>query len=1492
MNPIPTNLSSGLQTDIDPTIENPQVTYVLNGRVETGASGDGFWSNEPSNELALVFPVGKHVVHTLMVPELNRTLFFLSGDVSEIGFAYHNLEAETYSNEGYVIDGHTASTPIPYRRDPVGTYVTLLQASCLAFVYGQELSVEYQFTGTDFYLYIADGTNPDRIIRFTLDSAKNLLLHTDSKRITGYDSCNAPIYANQLDCTRCRLDPLQDSLALSVLSTQTGGQWEAGGLQFRAAYCTNTGERLTEFTALTPLVSIWENALQTRSGEKTSQSVTLSLSSNSTRYTHILIGVLQVIRSQVQTYQLDPYPLSSTTIVLRGNEPRYSIALSELLEARTHYEHSKGLTLTEDRLLRFGLTEKAVPNLQRFLLNIPIRWQTIQVPEGMYANGAFSARYRSFMRDEVIALGIIFEYDDGDETGVFHLPGRSAAAQDIALVNNTDTDSLKVMDSTLGLVPTWKVYNTASKTETPMTPYQSLDNPGSWEIGTMGYYESTERYANRPDVWGSLCNTPIRHHRLPSSELTHIHDGYSAGGVLPSVAAKTGYIYPLGIRVDADAIRTAVQTAESQSVVPAGRITSWRIVRADRTGQASILARGLLYNVPQYNRKGKQIAYPNYPFNDLRADPYLTADVNTYVNSDLPAPKLAFTKTNAYTFHSPDTHFTPVGKGDYLQLETEEYGLCEGQFTEALGQAREKLPTSVSSLLSLQLALSENTSSIFSSPPDPLLLLLRALGESQTYMTLFRAAIPWKNYGVQWFGVGFYNQYRDAPIKGFRIRPISTQATLEPDIQQVGSITVNNRFRERSTFIQLTTTDNELPNPSVQDQSRYLLSDSDVQVLDKSVTRPISAFYGTIKSYQPAQYGRIASIQYLETGGVSCPLTQTGWTTIFGGDTFINRFSLKRKHSFFSTTTYGLADGTSFNYSQYPNVAYPIYFFNTEHGALGDGATAINDVIHATVDGIIGKLASRFDMDRSKFLYYDGVIYLYSYGIPYFFCESAVNVDLRQADDLSEGGFYPVVSPQTWTQENTVSITRDNTYIYDRSYSHPLRENRLLTYPDSQLYNQYGDQYHPNRVIWSEKQNWRYYKALNSFDFDRKHGDLVGLNGLDGGRVLARFEDGTALFNAYTELKLDQEVSQIGNGGMFALRPQWFAQADGGLLGSQHRTFLQTPFGSVWFDAKRGGIYLLPPGSSPVPLHQGEVETFLRKHLTSQLRHAFPTYPNEKNPIRAVYDPTTHRFIFTRHDKYPKKAGLVYNAVLDEFRYNGQVVSINDATYFGDNSFTMGYHLPSKKWSFYSFKSTRLFPWSNGFMSLVNTAVSGLSSSAWVHRNSRLQYQRFFGKLEPFELTIWTGNLPQLMYLSDLQYASEVRRYHQADAYTVLTGITYDQLVAYTNLQTSGVIDLTVADQSDMRTLLYGGTRLVQQNGGSWAINGILDKTQPNNTLPLWINDPSGVRKWVNEQALDKTHSPYYTSRVSGTGFWFHFRQYTQDAYQFIHRWIKPDLQP
>jgi len=211
----------------------------------------------------------------------------------------------------------------------------------------------------------------------------------------------------------------------------------------------------------------------------------------------------------------------------------------------------------------------------------------------------------------------------------------------------------------------------------------------------MSYWESTETYPDDPQTWGALCGKPIRHHKFPDSCISHIHDGlYQPSGSTKDYT-ENNIVYPIGVRVDHSSVLNTLAQAVNDGILTQrdrNRIVGYRIVRGNRVGNKSVIAKGLLFDMWSYDKFNQKHYYANYPYNDLQPDNFISNTKTTYngSNTSSPTPNV-FTKSSRYTFHSPDTHFVNPTVGTELHLETEEFGQSEGYFNLAGGQAKYRL---------------------------------------------------------------------------------------------------------------------------------------------------------------------------------------------------------------------------------------------------------------------------------------------------------------------------------------------------------------------------------------------------------------------------------------------------------------------------------------------------------------------------------------------------------------------------------------------------------------------------------------------------------------------------------------------------------------------------------------------------------------------------------------------------------------------------------
>jgi len=397
----------------------------------------------------------------------------------------------------------------------------------------------------------------------------------------------------------------------------------------------------------------------------------------------------------------------------------------------------------------------------------------------------------------------------------------------------------------------------------------------------------------------------------------------------------------------------------------------------------------------------------------------------------------------------------------------------------------------------------------------------------------------------------------------------------------------------------------------------------------------------------------------------------------FGGDTFINKFALKRKHSFFTRNLANLPAKTNdmpFDYWLFPNLAYPTYFIGTSSdeidwldlGILLSAATLAITAAYFTVGfanivatptppvgstnaaqvvqigAIQATLASLYNMKKPKVnlddlnssiaLYKKGYFYTASYGIPIFFVESDVNVDFRHGRNDKEENFYPNVSdeiPDEWLQEVNVPIKFDNFYHYNATYSAQNISPNLPYTIDNP--NRTCVVVHPNRVIYSESASttsyfsdgWQTFKRGNFFDFPKEGGRLINLTAGENELVYARFENTTKVYGARVQLESTSPVQlEIGDASLFKQKPIDISKSDIGYVGSQHKAQVRTEFGTFWIDAKRGHIYQISKqGFSEIKSDTNY--NWFKQNLPFRILKDFPTADID-NPAKGIAKITKH----------------------------------------------------------------------------------------------------------------------------------------------------------------------------------------------------------------------------------------------------------------------------
>lgn len=937
---------------------------------------------------------------------------------------------------------------------------------------------------------------------------------------------------------------------------------------------------------------------------------------------------------------------------------------------------------------------------------------------------------------------------------------------------NCDSRTFKIcvtspnpVDSTKTIIPgTAKIIKTCKITYEG-TPENSC-KPRPFKQGEFGYWESQETYPCNEEVWGDLAGKPIRHFKYPDHNISPFYD--SKGSIPNKLSTKLNKIYPKGWVVDINEIKLALDKAVVLGLISfeeKNEICGYRLYRGNRRGNQSIIAKGLLYDVWEYKdniyNTGNKVMFPNFPYNDLKPNifvkekPIRNIFDSLDISRELKHPfEFQERKNNKYTLDAPNLSFNNPGLGTEIKLEFEQNGVSVGNYnplknnaeyqyigagiiSAAIGFASveaafEGLNTMVSATLTLDLKILGSGTSI------PLGLILALIGENiiapvrmyshyGEWYEIIKKFAPFRNYGVTYSSVGKYITHRPNCI-GNQRRTIANAQYIKPGIINVktikGSSRFNNYKRDSSVFIELAQ-NSFFRQPLTEDNSRKLPTDCK----STGITGDISSYYASLKNTLLSQYGQVDNIEWIDTGyngRIHWNVEQnTSCDTIFGGDTFINRFTKKRKvpthleDRVFNSTSLQVANqNLDIQMSLMPNIGYPRFFMNYPTSLDYDGVTqslfgdvavlsksradynfycfgsdgkswadaglasAVLGSFAGASFGVIslpiavGIITAGVKKDLGNDVFLKGK-YIHSfYGITSFLCESDYNLDLRHGENFKEGDFYPNVGDiNEWTQEYNVPINEDNKYSYNLDYSKQNKENPNFVLNNN--FKQFKEDckvLHPNRLIYSLQDNDqndnfdgnKIFLADNMYEYPKSGGALQIVRGISNNRVLMVAENGYEIANSYISQETNIGTSTVGSNSMFNKSiPLQSIKTDIGTAGSQTQAIISTEFGQYWVDNKRSQILNLQD-TQPINLVKPEEEWWFKENLPFHILEDFPEFDITNNfkyvGMVITYDQRYKRVIFTKRDVELKP---LYKK---HVQYDGNLFQFGDEKFTPDNT--------------------------------------------------------------------------------------------------------------------------------------------------------------------------------------------------------------------------------
>ena len=624
------------------------------------------------------------------------------GDVGLIGNEPANLQCgvipytvigaiHRYGDEWVVYSTDNINSEIGRFDDSECKYTTIVNDQCLNF------KKEHLITGAakenfdcTWEVYWDDNNNPSRSLNID-----NVPYIKDYDNPTGIAPCI--VYPNKqplrLDCQEIRLAPLMSTPCIKLNKSRDGGMLEDGSYQAYIAYLQNE-QRVTDYIGISNIQTLWNH-------DDNSCGLDITVSELDKRFDNFQLVLL--IRNQGQLFRkiIGIYSTEVTDINIDFIDPSLvSESAESLFFISPSYEKSQSMFVVNDWLIRQGPSEQFDFNYQPIANNIITQFVVNEVPSNYYNK---AGNKMGFMRDEQYAFFIRWIYNTGERSASYHIPGRAPQSYTLPSGTSYQEDELIVSSNSINVIGTeehlFEIYNTGVVTQSLNTPLP--DGSNIIAKGYMGYWQSTERYPNNPQIWGSLCGEYIRHHKMPSEQ--------TGGNQLHLSQDNGNTINILGVEFS-----NIGRPLLNDGVTYIPNVVGYEILRGSRLGAKSILAKGMFKNMRKYdvpandNLIGGNIQglYANYPYNDLRDDVYFSQDKTEGCDDGIQEsvadyPALTGFTEDVFSFHSPDLMFTrPFLNANETKMYGEINGNSSGGFIPSENHPGQKLLRGLAALLS------------------------------------------------------------------------------------------------------------------------------------------------------------------------------------------------------------------------------------------------------------------------------------------------------------------------------------------------------------------------------------------------------------------------------------------------------------------------------------------------------------------------------------------------------------------------------------------------------------------------------------------------------------------------------------------------------------------------------------------------------------------------------------------------------------------------
>lgn len=693
--------------------------------------------------------------------------------------------------------------------------------------------------------------------------------------------------------------------------------------------------------------------------------------------------------------------------------------------------------------------------------------------------------------------------------------------------------------------------------------------------------------------------------------------------------------------------------------------------------------------------------------------------------------------------------------------------------------------------------------------------------------------------------------------------------------------------------------------------------------------------YGAIKSRNRNQYGQLELVRQIPATkcvistaqplDVCEALPNSG--LIFGGDTYIGRYTEKNKFFYFSEWLNKMPDGTPMDYTLNYMIKYAKYwgdFTGFDINTFFQGISSIGIGTPAPImpsdfhnfDRMLPAIGNPFNVVQAYF-------YLFQCGVRDFYVESEINIDLRDWGETDDQRFYdPYKYTDLYRLFHPDIIKYDNYYKYDYSLSISRIFNNFISW--GSMHPRYYDplvaescyQYYPNRVLYSLpaslesiKDNWYAFLTNNYKDFTSKITSIKQL-GMNGAGIFFKNQS-PVMFQGVDTLQTDMGTKiTIGDGGLFSQPLQYMSNADRSYeYGScqDGMSILNTPIGIFYVSADQARIFK-SDGQSLVPISDQGMKWWFSTYLPYQLLVDFPNFELTDNPVagigcQSIYDNQSSLLYFCKRDfkLRPEYVGQVTYAGDDSFLVGNLRITLGDPTYFEDASWTISYDPAANQgqgaWiSFHDWHPNHNIPSRTYFLTVLND-VPWLSPSdprqhgMWKHNLRTDLFCNYYDHNFRFEIEFAAETDQTVNTIRSIEYLMECYIYqtNQYDKYSVLD-YNFDHAIVHNIEQVSGILNLILHPKNDVFAamqypiinpasidILYNKEEQKYRLNQFWDITDDRGEyTFPTVQRNIWVTAANGYDMALNVNNLNYAKDPFQHKK---------FRHYAN----FVRLYTTPD---